>query len=113
MLSGRLGASLLGIIVAQKRAKRREANIKRFRIIREMINLSQQVKEKLYQGRVFNSALPFHQFFEPRLKSVYSRNCLSNWAYVINLHEYKPNETDWITLTYFDSFGFEHIPNRV
>ena len=40
MLSGRLGASLLGIIVAQKRAKRREANITRFRIIREMINLS-------------------------------------------------------------------------
>ena len=40
MLSGRLGASLLGIIVAQKRAKRREANIKRFRINREMINLS-------------------------------------------------------------------------
>ena len=40
MLLGRLGASLLGIIVAQKRAKRREANITRFRIIREMINLS-------------------------------------------------------------------------
>ena len=40
MLLGRLGASLLGIIVTQKRAKRRKANIRRLRIIREMIDLS-------------------------------------------------------------------------
>ena len=40
-------------------------------------------------------------------------------AYVINLDEYKPIETHWIALyvnaknvTYFDSFGVEHIPKR-
>ena len=41
-------------------------------------------------------------------------------AYVINLDEYKPIETHWIALyvnaknvTYFDSFGVEHIPKEI
>ena len=41
-------------------------------------------------------------------------------AYVINLDEYKSIATHWIALhvnaenlTYFDSFGVEHIPKEV
>ena len=61
---------------------------------------------------------------EPRFIGVYSRDKLSykikNGAYVINLDEYFDIETHWIalyvnnkTVTYFDSFGIEHIPNEV
>ena len=61
---------------------------------------------------------------EPRFIGVYSRDKLSykikNGAYVINLDEYSDIETHWIalyvnnkTITYFDSFGIEHIPNEV
>ena len=41
-------------------------------------------------------------------------------TYVINLNEYKSIETHWIALyvnsdnvTYFDSFGVEHIPKEI
>ena len=54
---------------------------------------------------------------------VYSRNNLSkikDGAYIINLDEYEFLETHWITLcvnakivTYFDSFGVEHIPKEI
>ena len=61
---------------------------------------------------------------EPRFISVYSRDKLSykieNGAYVINLDEYSDIGTHWIalyvnnkTVTYFDSFRIEHIPNEV
>ena len=44
---------------------------------------------------------------------------IKDGAYVINLGEYKPIETHWITLyvsdnvTYFDSFGVENIPKEI
>ena len=61
---------------------------------------------------------------EARLNEVYSRDNLTDkikdWAYVINLNEYSDIETHWIALyalnnnvTYFDSFGVEHIPKEV
>ena len=49
----------------------------------------------------------------------------NNWpktdgAYVINLDEYRSIDTHWIALlvngdnvTYFDSFGVEHIPKKI
>ena len=57
---------------------------------------------------------------EPRFNGVYSRDNLpdrmKDGAYVINLDEYSDIGTHWITLyvnnktvTYFDSFGVEHI----
>ena len=59
-----------------------------------------------------------------RFNGVYSRNNLlkiiKNGAYVINLDEYEDIGTHWIALyvknnevTYFDSFGVEHIPNEI
>ena len=61
---------------------------------------------------------------EPRLIGVYSRDNLPNkikdGAYIINLDEYSDIGTHWIalyvnnkTVTYFDSFGIEHIPKEV
>ena len=61
---------------------------------------------------------------EPRFNGVYSRDNLpktiKNGAYVINLDEYADVGTLWIALyvinneiTYFNSFGVEHIPNEI
>ena len=61
---------------------------------------------------------------EPRFNGVYSRDNLSNkikdGSYIINLHGYSDIGTHWIALyalnnniTYFDSFGVEHIPKEI
>ena len=61
---------------------------------------------------------------EPRFKRVYSRDNLpdkiKDGAYVINLDEYSDIGTHWIalyvhnkTVTYFDTFGVEHIPKEI
>ena len=61
---------------------------------------------------------------QSRFKGVYSRDNLLNkkrdGAYVINLDEYSDIGTHWIALyvknndfTYFDSFGVEHIPQKI
>ena len=57
---------------------------------------------------------------EPKFNGVYSRNSLpkiKDRAYVIILDEFKSIGTHWIALyvdtenvTYFDSFGGEHVP---
>ena len=62
---------------------------------------------------------------EPRFNGVFSRdnlpnNNIKNGAYVINLDKYHDIGTHWIALyvnnkivTYFDSFGVEHIPKEI
>ena len=61
---------------------------------------------------------------ESRFNRVFSRDNLSNTikndAYVINLDEYHDLGTHWValyvnnkTITYFDSFGLEHIPREI
>ena len=60
---------------------------------------------------------------QPRLNGVYSRHNLpktKDGAYQINLDEYSDIGTHWIALyvknnnvTYFDSFGVEHIPKEI
>ena len=57
---------------------------------------------------------------EPNFNGVYSRNNLpkiKDRTYVINLDDHKSIGSHWITfyvndnnVTYFDSFGVEHIP---
>ena len=59
----------------------------------------------------------------PRFNGVYSRHNLpkvKDRAYVINLYEYSDIGTHWVALyvpntnvTYFDSFGVEHIPKEI
>ena len=59
-----------------------------------------------------------------RFNGVYSRDLLpktvKNGAYVINLDEYADVGAHWIALyvknievTYFDSFGVEHVPKEI
>ena len=61
---------------------------------------------------------------EPRFNEVYSRDNLpdkiNDGAYVKNLDVYSDIRTHWIalyantkTVTYFDSFGVEHIPKEM
>ena len=61
---------------------------------------------------------------EPRFNGVYSRDNLpdkiKDTEYIVNLHEYSDIGTHWIalyvnnkTVTYFDSFGVEHIPKEI
>ena len=61
---------------------------------------------------------------EPRFNGVFSRdnlpNSIKNGAYVINLDEYRDIGTYWValyvnnkTVTYFDSFGDEHITKEI
>ena len=59
---------------------------------------------------------------ESKFNGVHSRNNLPKMkdrAYVINLDEFKSIGTHWIALcvnnnvTYFDSFGVEHIPKEI
>ena len=61
---------------------------------------------------------------EPRFNGVYSRDNLpriKDGACVINLDEYSDIGTHWVSLrannsnnvTYFDSFGVEHIPKEI
>ena len=58
---------------------------------------------------------------EPRFNGVFSRDNLpkiKDRAYIINLDEYSDIGTQWVALyvhnnvTYFDSFGVEHIPKE-
>ena len=64
------------------------------------------------------------KIIEPRFNGIYSRDDLLNeikgGAYVINRDEYFDIGTHWIAfnafnnnVTYFDSFGVEHIPKEV
>ena len=59
---------------------------------------------------------------EPRFNGVHSRDNLpkiNDGAYVISLDEFSDIRADWVALyvqnnvTYFDSFGVEHIPKEV
>ena len=60
---------------------------------------------------------------EPKFNRGFLRNNLpkiKDGAYVVNLDEYKSIRTHWIALyvndinvTYFDSFGVEHIPKEI
>ena len=70
-----------------------------------------------------NSEIQKYNQNEPRFNGVYSRDNLQkikNGAYIINVDEYSDIGTDWVPLymknndvTYFDSFGVEHIPKEI
>ena len=71
-----------------------------------------------------NFKIQRHYENEPRFNVVFSRNNLpktiKSGAYVINLDEYADLGTHWIVLfcnrneiVYFDSFGVEHVPEKI
>ena len=70
-----------------------------------------------------NSEIQKYYLNEPIFNGVYSRDNLQkikDRAYIINVDEYSDIGTDWVPLyvknndvTYFDSFGVEHIPKEI
>ena len=91
------------------------------------------LKTQLQLARIFNAALSSNKFWkvlqkyyqnEPKFNGAYSRNNLpkiKDGAYVVNPDEHESIVTYWIALyinnnnnvTYFDSFGVEHIPKEI
>ena len=70
-----------------------------------------------------NSEIKKYYQNEPRFNGVYSRDNLpkvKDGAYMLNLDDYSDIRTHWTALyvqnknvTYFDSFGVEHIPEEI
>ena len=111
MLLGTLGASLLGNLLTGKGVNKKGKGINRAGegIIppHPLTNLEIM---KCYKN-------------ESRFNGIYSRDNLSkinDGAYIINLDEYSDIGSHWVALwvnnnnvTYFDSFGVEHIPKEI
>ena len=127
MLLHTLGASLLGNLLAGKGINKKGKGTNRAGegIVR--------ARERIFNGFLTRFLMPPHPLTnfeiqkyyqnEPKFNGVFSRDNLPNkikdGAYVINLDEYSDIGTHWIALwvnnnvTYFDSFGVEHIPKEI
>ena len=121
MLLGTLGASLLGNMLAGKGVIRAgEGTAKLAMDLRDL-----HLKEILIPRHLLtNFETQMYYQNEPRFNGVYSRDNMpdkiKDGTYVINLDEYSDTETHWIalyvnvrTVTYFGSFGVEHIPKEI
>ena len=140
MLLGTLRASLLGNILAGKGVIRAgDGEIARIKGVSKETRSKRQGKGIIRAGRgrlsflkngllmpphcLTNFEIQKYYQNEPKFNGVYSRDNLpkiKDGTYVINLDEYSDIETHWIALyasnnniTYFDSFGIEHIPKEV
>ena len=96
--------------------------------MQELAGYGNNKKSKKEKKNWFLSPHPLTNFevqkyyqIEPRFNGVYSRYNLptrNDGAYVINLNEYSDTGTHWVALyasnvTYFVSFGVEHIPKKI
>ena len=111
MLLGTLGASLLGNMLTDKGIIRAGIGFKGLQSKGGKRNVRDFKIQKYYQNK-------------PRFNGVCSRDNLYNEikdeAYVMNFDEYSDIGTHWTALyslnnnvTYFDSFGVEHIPKEI
>ena len=121
MLLGTLGPSLLGDLLTKSLSGKRT-----IRAGEGFLRTGKGIKkETLMPGHpLTNFQIQEYYKNEPRFNDVYSRDNLpktiKNGAYVINLDEYEVAGTNWIPLyvkdneiTYFDSFGVEHVPKEI
>ena len=123
MLLGTLGASLLGDILTG-----RGINRAREGVIRAGYGNKRQDYKKKYgflmpPHLLTNFEIQKCYQNEPRFNGVYSRdnlNKIKDGVYVINPDAYPDIGTHWVALyvnnnsvTYFDSFGVEHIPKEI
>ena len=126
MLLGTLGASLLGDILSKglsgKTVIRAGEGTIRARYGSKRVSLKNFLT--LMPHPLTNFEIQEYYQNEPRFNGVFSRynlpNSIKNGAYVINLDEYRDIGTHWVvlyvnneTITYFDSFGVEHIPREI
>ena len=117
MLLGTLGASLLGnLLTGQGTVRAGEGTVR----------AGEGTKKEaiILLHPLTNFEIKFYYENEPRFNGVYFRNNLlktiKNGTYVVNLDEYADDGTHWIALyvknneiTYFDSFGVEHVPKVI
>ena len=86
--------------------------------------ISKKQKFLIPPHRLNNFEIQNYYQNEPRFNGVYSRDNLpdkiKDGEYVVNLDEYSDIRTHWTALyalnnnvTYFDSFGVEHIPKEI
>ena len=126
MLLGTLGASLLGDILSKGLSGKGV-----IRAGEGTIRAGYGSKRPFYKNfltlpphLLTNFEIQKYYQNEPRFNGVFSRdnlpNNIKNGAYVINLDEYRDIGTPWValyvnnkTITYFDSFGVEHIPREI
>ena len=122
MLLGTLGASLLGDTLSGKGVIR--AGEGTIRAAYDSKRPSVNFFLTLPAHPLTNFEIQEYYQNEPRFNGVFSRdnlpNIIKNGAYVNNLDEYHDIGTHWVALyvnnkivTYFDSFGVEHIPKEI
>ena len=114
MLLGTLAASILRSRLTERGIIAQLENMKIF-------NASHYASHASYY--LTNFEIQKHYQNEPRFNGAYSRNNFSkikDGEYIINLSEYKSIGTHWISLylnakdvTYFGSFGVEHILKEI
>ena len=121
MLLGTLGASLLGDLLTKNLPGKGTV-----RAGKGTVRAGEGIKKKALMPAHPLTNFEIKNYYEngPRFNGVYSRDNLPKTikfgAYVINLDEYEDVGTHWIALyvknheiTYFDSFGVEHIPKEI
>ena len=135
MLLGTLGASLFGNLLTGKGIVRAGTGNKKGKgIVRTGTGNKEKRNCQRWYRKTVGFLIPPHSLTnfeiqkyyknEPRFNGVFSRNNLpkkiKDGAYVINLDEYADVGTHWIALScnrnetvYFDSFGVEHIPEKI
>ena len=124
MLLSTLGATLLGNMLAGKGEQQMELLVYAMDLKGLHLKNLQLKKILIPPHPLTNFEIQMHYQNESRFNGVYSRNNLpdkiKDGAYVINLDEYSDIGTHWIalyvntkTVTYFDSFGVEHIPKEI
>ena len=130
MLLDTLGDSLLGNLLTGGKGIMRagEGSVASRAKGEGIVRAGEGSKEKPKFTFTFSSVnkLEISEYYkdEPRFNGVYSRNNLpktiKKGTYVINLDEYENTGTHWVSLfvkankvIYFDSFGIEHIPEKI
>ena len=121
MLLGTLGASLLGDLLTKNLSGKETV-----RAGEGFLRTGEGIKKKTLMPAHPLKNFEIQKYYknEPRFNAVYSRDnilkTIKNGAYVINLDEYADVGTHWIDLylkhneiTYFDSFGVEHVPKEI
>ena len=123
MLLGTLAASLLGDVLSKGLSGKGVIRAGEG-IIRAGYGSKRSSLKKFQPHPLTNFEIQEYYQNEPRFNGVFSRdnllNIIKNGAYVINLDEYHDIGTHWValyvnnkTITYFDSFGVEHIPREI
>ena len=137
MLLGTLGASLLGDILSKGLSGKGVIRAGEGTVRAGYGSKRPSLKKKLTFLPHLLTNFEIQEYYqnEPRFNGVFSRdnlpnNNIKNGAYVINLDEYHDIGTHWVALyvqstsvydtyvnnkivTYFDSFGVEHIPKEI